>query len=86
MRAEMDEIFGDTSNEEQEFELDGSRVARKLVTTEVTNEHLSRMKYLEMVIKETLRLTPTAPFMARNISEDIVVGEWRFSRGFERLL
>lgn len=38
-------------------------------------EDLSKMVYLERVIKETLRVFPTAPLIARLISEDLELGE-----------
>lgn len=36
---------------------------------------LSEMKYLEAVIKESLRMYPSVPFIARRLTEDIMLGE-----------
>ena len=38
-----------------------------------TMEDLSKMKYLEACIKESLRLYPSVPFMTRTIHEDAVI-------------
>jgi cytochrome P450 len=35
---------------------------------------LSEMKYLERVIKESLRLYPSAPAIARKINKDVNIG------------
>ena len=42
-----------------------------------TKEDLEQMKYLERVIKETLRLYPSASSVGRLIEKDIQIGELR---------
>lgn len=40
-----------------------------------TMDHLGQMKYLEQCIKESLRLYPSVPLMARKIGEEVKVGD-----------
>lgn len=43
------------------------------VDAKVTVSDLQNMKYLDLVIKETLRMYPSVPIIARELPEDI---EW----------
>ncbi|XP_046737923.1 uncharacterized protein LOC124406532 [Diprion similis] len=62
---ELCEIYGDE---------DGGELS-------ITAENLSRMVYLERVIKETLRLFPVAPFIVRKVTEDLNLGERTLPKG-----
>ena len=39
-----------------------------------TSEEISRLDYLERVVKETMRLSPAVPFILRYADEDINCG------------
>lgn len=46
-----------------------------------TNEDIQKMKYLEMAIKESLRIYTTAPFFGRQLEEDHVVNGYKLPKG-----
>jgi cytochrome P450 len=43
------------------------------VDADVTQEHLSRMKYLDACVKEALRFFPSVPIIGRRLEADIAV-------------
>uniref|UniRef100_A0A8R1HR30 CYtochrome P450 family n=1 Tax=Caenorhabditis japonica TaxID=281687 RepID=A0A8R1HR30_CAEJA len=48
---------------------------------DVTTEHLSRFKYLECVLKESLRIRPSVPIIMRELSVDQVIGGITIPKG-----
>jgi len=43
-------------------------------STPIKYEDLQRMDYLDRVIKETMRIFPTVPFVMRHLTKDIKMG------------
>uniref|UniRef100_L7M3S4 Putative cytochrome p450 4v2 n=1 Tax=Rhipicephalus pulchellus TaxID=72859 RepID=L7M3S4_RHIPC len=48
---------------------------------DVTVEDIKQMKYLECVVKESMRLYPPVPLIARDVEEDMKVGGYTVPRG-----
>ncbi|KAI6220871.1 hypothetical protein M3Y99_01583200 [Aphelenchoides fujianensis] len=53
---------------------------------DVTIDHLSQLKYVECCIKETLRLYPSVPIIARRLGNPIDIAGTRVPAGVETLL
>jgi cytochrome P450 family 4 len=49
----------------------------------LTHSNLQDMKYLEMAIKETLRLHPSVPVIGRNLTEDTEIGGVMVPKGID---
>lgn len=42
----------------------------------VTVDDLKKLRYLECVVKEALRLFPSVPMFARSVAEDCCISKW----------
>lgn len=73
VRDELDRVFAE--DDIDSFADADEGLAKQLKTTNVTSDQLREMKYLERVIKESLRMWPSIPFVAREMTEDITVGK-----------
>uniref|UniRef100_A0A182NMT9 Uncharacterized protein n=1 Tax=Anopheles dirus TaxID=7168 RepID=A0A182NMT9_9DIPT len=49
--------------------------------TAVENDHLPRLAYMEMVLKETMRLFPVGPVIARQCTGDVKISQTTIPRG-----
>lgn len=71
VRVEVDRVMDDWDDMSV-----GDGVAGSLSPncSDITTKHLREFKYLEQVIKEALRMWPSIPFVARQMTEDVTVG------------
>ncbi|KAK9744576.1 Cytochrome P450 [Popillia japonica] len=51
--------------------------------TPTTISELHEMKYLENVIKESLRLYPSVPFIIRDLEQEVQIGEYKIPAGVQ---
>lgn len=65
----------------QERVLEEMRSVFESAEEPVTQDHISQLSYLTMVLYETLRLFPITPFIAREVQEDIQLGEYTLPKG-----
>lgn len=56
------------------------------VNEPVTNEHLSRMTFLELVIKESIRHFPIAPYIGRKCTDDFAINGGIIPKGSQIFL
>ncbi|KAM0726655.1 Cytochrome P450 4V2 [Formica fusca] len=68
---------------EELLEIYGTKTPK---STPIKYEDLQRMNYLENVIKETIRLFPVIPLIARNLTEDLNIGEIILPKGTDVVL
>lgn len=80
VREELDTVFIEDDTDHFAYEDSDNNLATKLKTTNITTEQMREMKYLERVIKESLRMWPSIPFVAREMTEDITVGQGEYLR------
>jgi cytochrome P450 len=77
VREEIDSVVGfdDVVDAQPVDDQTGHNLAKRLIVTDITSEHMRDMRYLDRVIKESLRMWPSIPFVARQMTEDLTVGK-----------
>ncbi|GJQ72806.1 hypothetical protein Trydic_g1456 [Trypoxylus dichotomus] len=55
-------------------------------STPTTLKELNEMKYLENVIKESLRLYPSVPLIVRELKQQVTIGKYKIPAGTQALL
>lgn len=62
------------------------RISGDDIERDVTQADISRMKYLDQVIREVLRLLPTVPIIGRVISEETEIGGFIIPKGVTAMI
>lgn len=66
-------LLGNNLEQQEKVHEELEKTFENSETIAMANE-LSELKYLDRVIKETLRLYPSVPFISRSLDEDIKIG------------
>jgi cytochrome P450 len=53
---------------------------------DINSESLDRLSYLDLVIKESMRLLPSVPIIGRQTSEDVEIGDKKIPKGITLLI
>lgn len=78
VRQEIDQIFDEEEDSDPQDESNNNNEVR---TPVVTEEMMKKMKYLDCVLKEVQRIYPTAPFIARHLTQDTMINGYLVPQG-----
>ncbi|XP_025262856.1 cytochrome P450 4V2 isoform X2 [Camponotus floridanus] len=78
-------LLGNNLEHQEKVHEELNEVFKDSETPASINE-LSQLKYLDRIIKETLRIFPSVPLVTRKLSEDVKIGNYTFPKGITVVL